>query len=139
MTAVALGLVCWLVTAIVVESELFRPLRAWVDRHARPYKPSPIEGFSAAWAAIFRAALFGTTFETKKPVPLRGRLWMKASYLISCHLCAGTWIGLALAAGVPSVRPFGPGLLGWALAGLLVKAVGHGALIVQRAGEAVAR
>lgn len=46
----------------------------------------------------------------------------KLSYLVTCHLCAGTWVGFALAAVAGG--PFG----GWAaivLNGLLYKAIGH--------------
>ena len=101
-TLIVLGLVNWLATTIVVESELFRPLRAWVDiRHARWVLPD------GRRARRHKAA------------------WLKLRYLLACHLCAGTWIGFLEAALVPSVRPAGGGFVGWAIAGLAIKAIGH--------------
>lgn len=79
------GLVNWLVTLIIVESELFREVRDWVDTHA--------------------------------PEKLR--------YLVHCHLCCGTWIGLALALVLPGPLVAVHPLLTWFLNGLLYKAVGH--------------
>lgn len=84
----ALGAVTWLVTTIVVESEIFRPLREWVGQR------------------------FGEE--------------SKLAYLAHCHLCAGTWVGLLVAAASPyrplaSTLPLG-GIL---LAGLLYKAIAH--------------
>jgi hypothetical protein len=61
----------------------------------------------------------------------------KLAYLVGCHLCTGTWIGLAIAAALPSIRPFGAGFIGWLLAGLAYKAIGHVTLevtaLLQRA------
>lgn len=104
-TVLALGLVCWLVTKIVVESVLFRPLRFWLDGKAFPTR---------------------THRYYDRPV----KAWEKARYLVNCHLCAGTWIGLALAAVTP-YRPLGPGFLGVVLAGLLYKAAGHAAMTAE--------
>lgn len=95
---VLLGIVCWLVTLVVVDSELFRPLRIWVAGHRRGADRLPRR---PAW------------------------LWHKLRYLVACHLCTGVWVGLVLAAAVPTVRPFGTGPVGFVLAGLSVKAVGH--------------
>ena len=47
----------------------------------------------------------------------------KLDYLMSCHLCMGTWAGLILALVVPG--PFTHPTLFWFLNGLLYKAVGH--------------
>lgn len=46
----------------------------------------------------------------------------KVAYLLHCHMCCGTWVGLALAATFGS--PF-PGLPGIAAGGLLYKAIAH--------------
>lgn len=112
-TAIGLGLINWLITTIVVESELTRPLRDWVDR-------TP-------------------TRRVKRWVPQRTTLRAKAAYLIGCHLCTGTWIGLAQALTVPHLGPFGTGITGWVLAGLLYKAIGHATLVLHKAGEAIAQ
>lgn len=92
MIVLELSLVVWLSTAIVVESELCRPVREAVARR---------------WPG-------------------------KPAYLVSCSLCTGTWIGLALAAATPyrpirSTLPLGA----WILAGLLYKAVAHLTLILS--------
>lgn len=102
MQVLFLGLVTWIATTIVVESELFRPLRAWIgmrgvarklDRDTRRLRE---DGSS--------------------------RLWAKAAYLVECPLCTGTWIGLVLAFTFGS--PF-PGLPGTIAGGLLYKAIAH--------------
>lgn len=117
-TAVGLGMVNWLASLILVESELFRPLRDRVTAKAAPPRKTNT----------------GQRWNSR-----RTALWDKAAYLISCHLCAGTWIGLALALAVPDVRPFGGGPLGWLLAGLLIKAVGHVTLVLHKVGDAAAQ
>jgi hypothetical protein len=59
------------------------------------------------------------------------RHWVKAhdpwkfGYLVHCHLCAGTWVGWALAVATP-YRPIDSWpLIDVLLAGLTYKAVGH--------------
>lgn len=96
MIVLYLGLVCWLVTTIVVESEITRPLRGYVSRKlsiaADPFSLQP---------------------------PWKVTAWSRLSYLLGCHLCTGTWIGLLLALFIPG----GPFV--WFINGLLYKAVGH--------------
>lgn len=128
-TIIALGLVNWLTTTIIVESELTRPLREWFKRKGT-WQQTDEE-----WDAQYAAHLRGE--EPPKP-QLRLRAWRKAAYLVACHLCTGTWIGLVLAA-LGLVHPFGPGVLGWTLTGLLIKAIGHLTLVVHKAGERLAK
>jgi|FLYL01.1.fsa_nt_gi hypothetical protein len=90
---IALGLVNWIATTILVESELFRSVREYVDRRA----------WDARW-------------EWSR------RVWNKARYLIRCHLCTGTWVGLVQASVFGS--PW-DGVTGWIAGGLLYRAVGH--------------
>jgi hypothetical protein len=90
-TVVLLGLVNWIATTIVVESEFFRPLR---DGIAQIGERRPRH----------RAA------------------WEKASYLVGCHLCTGTWIGLVQALVFGSPWAGVPGLVA---GGLVYKALGH--------------
>lgn len=54
--------------------------------------------------------------------PLRDRMpeRFKLDYLVRCHLCCGTWVGIAL--GV--LYPY-PGLSRWVVSGLAYKAVAH--------------
>lgn len=52
----------------------------------------------------------------------------KLGYLVHCHLCAGTWVGLGLSLFVPGPIVTVP-LVAWFLNALLYKAVGH--LILQ--------
>lgn len=47
----------------------------------------------------------------------------KIAYLTTCHLCAGTWVGWAVA--VAAGFRVGHGIVGLALGGLAIKAVGH--------------
>lgn len=63
----ALGLVNWFGTLLIVESEFFRGLREWVAK--RDYESERRFGF---W------------------------FWEKAHYMINCHMCAGTWVAFVL-------------------------------------------
>lgn len=74
---------------------------------------------------VRRKALYGSAFWSKT----------KIDYLVTCHLCAGTWIALGIVTVQPDARPLGTGFIGWLMAGLLVKAVAH--LILE--GVAVAK
>lgn len=94
--AVLLGFANWIATTIIVESELTRPLREWVDQRTE-----------TAW------------FEEHETAGV----WAKVRYLIGCHLCTGTWVALAEACfvtiGVSS------GLAGIVLSALVFKGIGH--------------
>lgn len=101
---IAAGLVNWLATTIVVESELARPLRDLVVRRR---------------AAADRG---GAEIDAD-----RGG-WRWLDYLLRCHLCAGVWIGIAEALYLaPRLAPRlpGPAWAAWPFAALLIKAVGH--------------
>lgn len=99
---IAAGLVNWLVTTIIVESELGRPLRDYISS-----RRDGGDGGDGSWVAC----------------DLDRGVWRWADYLVRCHLCVGTWVGLAEALYVgPVVRS---GILGIMFTGLLIKAVGH--------------
>lgn len=100
MTALYAGLVCWLVTTILVEGELLRPLREAAGGWVPPYELLGMADLPGFW---------------RRP---------KIAYLIQCHLCTGTWVGLLLGLVVPG--PLSLRLLN----GLLYKAVGHLVLVV---------
>jgi hypothetical protein len=101
--AVLLGLANWIATTIIVESELFRPLRdrlAWeADRAYRPF---------GSW---------------------RFTVLSKLQYLVGCHLCTGTWVALIEACFV--TLGLSSGLPGIVLSALVFKAIGHTALNVN--------
>lgn len=109
-TLIILGIVNWLATMIVVESEICRPLREWVTRRYERYD-------------YFESIVPASDWRQKDHRRLV--FWQKVKYLVGCHLCAGTWVGLVLAALVPEVRPVGTGFVGWVIAGLAIKAIGH--------------
>lgn len=95
---VAAGLVNWLVTTIVVESELGRPVRDYVcRRRARANRAYWIKGDHSVWR------------------------WL--DFLLRCHLCVGVWVALAEVAWLGPV--VGRGVAGFVFTALLVKAVGH--------------
>lgn len=104
-SVLVLGLVCWIATAILVDSELFRPLRSWTTRKV-------FAAEDAAKLARRGRTVFIANGRRQHTVPTKARwrraFWRKVSYLVNCHLCAGTWIGLAIA--VAASGPFG----GWA-------------------------
>jgi len=99
-----LGLVNWFGTVLVVESEFFRPLRDWIGA-----RYDNAERRFTDW------------------------FWWKAGYMINCHMCAGTWVALALVPFAPAL--FGAGVLPYVVTGLLIKAIGHLILVVHKLGE----
>lgn len=99
---VAAGLVNWLVTTIIVESELGRPLRDLISS-----RRERAAGGDGSWleAGLDRGA------------------WRWLDYLVRCHLCVGVWVALA---EVFWLGPLvGRGVAGVVFSALLVKAVGH--------------
>lgn len=101
-----LGLANWFGTLLVVESEFFRPLRAWCeDRYTNA------ERRFSSW------------------------FWWKVNYMINCQMCAGTWVGLALAPLAPAIFPSLWGL-GFVVTALVIKAIGHLILVLHKLGEA---
>lgn len=99
---VAAGLVNWLVTTIIVESELGRPLRDAVrDRR----EDADIN------------SVFTIEANTDRSV------WRWLDYLLRCHLCVGVWVALAEVAWLGPL--VGRGVAGFVFTALLVKAVGH--------------
>ncbi len=98
MTGAVLGLsvVVWFVTLVIVEGEIFRPLRERIEE----------------WAA---------THGTRNG-DYRDRL----AYGFHCHMCCGVWVGLLGAGLTPyrpisSTLP----AVSWFLSGLLYKGVAH--------------
>jgi hypothetical protein len=101
----ALGLANWFGTLLVVESEFFRPLRAWLeDRYANA------ERRFANW------------------------FWWKINYMINCQMCAGFWVALFLAPFAPALFPFFWGA-GFIVTALVIKAIGHLILVLHKYGE----
>lgn len=114
----ALGLVNWFATLLVVESEFFRPVRAWISRHASNARRRRDNAQTRIGWWFWRALAYG-----------RGRV----DFMINCHMCAGTWVGFFMVPFAPMV--FGTGITGWVLTGLLIKALGHGVLVLHKLGE----
>jgi hypothetical protein len=116
MTVVLIGgLVTWLVTKIIVESEITRPLRRFVRRH------SSVGAFSH-WMIL-------TLVEpTAKPPKHRWHhvVFDKVDYLLTCHLCTGVWVGLLVALALPAVG------IGYVVTALAYKAVAHLLLGVEK-------
>jgi hypothetical protein len=116
-----LGLANHLATMIVVESEVTRESRTWLARKA----------FVASTEAVPELG------RANRRDRFWAKLWHKVDYLHSCHLCAGTWIGLAMAAFLPPVAS--SGVVGWLLTGLAIKGTGHMVLVLHKLGEARTR
>ena len=81
MLVVWAGLVNWIATTILVEGELFRPVRERVGGWVPPTNPFSFFG-GGYW---------------RRP---------KVAYLVQCHLCTGTWVGFVLALVVPGPFEF---------------------------------
>lgn len=64
----------------------------------------------------------------------RGWICAKAAYLVGCHLCTGTWIGLLMALFVPAVVDVP--VAGTVLTGLVIKGIGHLVLLLVNMGNA---
>ena len=100
-----LGVANWFATTLVVESELFRPLRQWIGKHV----PDDPESF-------------------------RDEVWFKLSYLVGCHMCAGTWVALVMALFVPPLVAVP--VVGYLLTALAIKGIGHLVLLLNNMGNA---
>jgi hypothetical protein len=124
METLALGLVNWLATVLLVESEVTRPIREWVDKRYRSARIRYPELSASNWAPEVSRHGWRTV------------LWYKARYFVGCQLCTGTWVGWILAAlTIGWHAPLGTGILGIVLAGLFYKAIGHIVLIGQKLAE----
>lgn len=130
----ALGLVCWLTTLILVESELARPVREFVDRCADRTGPRLL--VAGQWVPDDGDPTTAAFATLRRGPRLTHGLWRKLRYLVGCHLCTGTWVGLGLA-WATSTRLALTGAAGLVLGGLLVKAVGHVVLEVTAVCRAV--
>lgn len=102
---VMLGVANWFATTLIVESELFRPVRDWV----------------------------GNRYEDAAGTKTYGA-WGKLHYLVSCHMCAGTWVALAMALFTPAV--VNVPVVGWVLTALVIKGIGHLVLLLNNKGNA---
>jgi hypothetical protein len=140
------GLVCWLATMIVVESELTAPVRRRIDRWARRTRRAAVVdrladvaivggpvGVFGGIPVVGRTRLLQLAFDLA--VDAEPRTWRdRVAYLVHCHLCAGVWIGLLL--GLVAGGPVDVRFVGWILSGLAYKGAGHLLLAVQHALEA---
>lgn len=132
----AAGAVTWLVTLILVESHLTKPLREWTAGQAI----AAAARYDAAHNYVLRAKgdPVGLDARLDRQAKARRRMawWEHAHYFARCHLCLGTWVALVLTVLPGMPRPFGAGVLGWLLAALVVKAVAHlileGASLLRR-------
>lgn len=115
MSILILGLACWIVTLIVTDSAVFAGVRHWFDRQD-----------ASADERMWRRPTYAARFSAF--------IWSKASYLVGCHLCTGTWIGLVL--GFMYTRGSIPDAI---VSGLAIKGVAHGIYVVQRVGERLAK
>lgn len=100
-----LGVANWFATTLLVESEIFRPVRGWVRNQY-----------------------------DKATGPRSAAVWSKLHYLVSCHMCAGTWVALAMALFAPAVVSVP--VIGWLLTALVIKGIGHLVLLLVNMGNA---
>ncbi len=113
---VLLGFANWIATTILVESEVTRDWREWVDRR--------YNNADTKWQFN----------QDDKKLTRKRWLWFKLRYLTGCHLCTGTWVGLAMGAFVSSAIVNVP-VVGWLLSALVIKGIGHFILVLHKAGE----
>jgi hypothetical protein len=107
-----LGLACWAGTTLIVESEFFRPVRAFCDKR-RSF-------------AIARWIHYHDGMQTEAPAPEFGvrTRWVydRLAYLVSCHWCTGVWVALVLTA---LFGAYWDGWYGFIASALVVKAIAH--------------
>ena len=118
----ALGVVCWLATTLITETEIFRPLRQWLANHAIDHKKLQEQVKEMAVAAGMNTP---GNHELQAPPNWQPpkHFWIdKAAYLVHCPMCTGVWIGFIEAAffGSPLHHWYG-----WVAGALLYKAIGH--------------
>jgi amino acid permease len=119
VTVLYAGLITWLLTKIVVESELVRPIREWADWRRR--------GAQRAYVDTFAGLTMTRYTDTRKSAA-----WRHVCYLLNCHLCTGVWVGLGTALLIPG--PFESAVsypVAVVLAGLTYKAIGHLVLVIE--------
>lgn len=115
LTILALGLVNWFATTLVVESEFFRPLREFVSHRqltAEMHRGRAERQLELLWTRW------------------RYWAWSRVAYLIGCHMCTGTWLGFLLVPFAPAIFP-GPAWAVFIVTALLIKAIGHMILVLQ--------
>lgn len=134
-TIIFLGLVNWITTEIIVVSEIFRPLREFVDHRLQASMERRLrdpEWLSDQFAAeINEQALATVIKDSASP------FWREARYFVGCHLCVGTWVGIIEAAFIgPLVLH---GVVGFVATALTFKALGHFTLelvaVLKKAGQ----
>lgn len=125
--ALLLGLACWVATTIVVESEIVKPLRSFVGRKTNACKLRN------------RAAVIARDTKGARRSKRQHAVLFKLDYLLTCHLCAGTWIGLVIAGVVGGPVQLGNTFVAVVANGLVIKGVAHFVLGVTNTLERVAR
>lgn len=120
---ILLGLVNYITTEIVVDSEIFRPYREWVRNHyAASMEREIVDG---AFAEAFAGRNDVTAEEINVAMQsVRGsKFWREVAYFSQCKMCSGTWIAaIEVAVAGPLVLH---GWTGYVAGALAVKAVGH--------------
>lgn len=106
---VFLGIANWLATTILVEAEITRDYRDWIN--SRYERTSEVFHPRKKWA------------------------WYKLKYLVGCHLCTGIWVGLVMALFIPPV--IGTPFVGFVFTALIIKGIGHLTLVAHKLGEAI--
>lgn len=124
-TVILAGYITWLITAIIVESELVRPLRDLVYRFTKRGVAERLR--REAYEAFLDLDL--PTLDVIRDYVNAGprwhhRLMTKVHYLLACNLCTGVWVGLGLATVLTG--PFENIILD----GLAYKAIAHFILAV---------
>jgi hypothetical protein len=120
--AILAGLITWLITTIIVDAEITRPIREFFERH----------GDEAYVNRKYASAMLAWLFEGDRTIlddgpPSRNPLRVlsdKVAYLFGCHLCTGIWVGLLVAVVAPG--PFDNVFLD----GLAYKGIAHLVLAV---------
>lgn len=149
----AFAALVWFLTTVLVEGEITRPIRDWfhqmlphdwrpTDWHGRPTALGEMRQnyrCSRCAAEAIESIVTRTPIQVDSgPITCKSERHPKLAYLVSCHMCAGTWIGLAIGAVYPLPLHTNP-IFSRLLSGLIYKAVAHLILAVNNLLERTSR
>ena len=88
MQLIFLAFATWYATTIIVESEIAAPIRSFTERKAITWKRRYFTDTRPRYATSHNGWALCRAREV---------FWCKVAYLVTCHLCTGWWVGLAVA------------------------------------------
>lgn len=130
VTMILLGIAVWFATELVVDSRFFEPMRDWLESRYKEVRTKELRAYyDDDMAAAAKDLLI--YHKTGPALTWKSGTLKWLTLLVSCKMCAGTWIGLLVALFVAPIVSVP--LVGWVLTGLTLKGIAHLILIGQNA------